>query len=165
MPGKQKVATEPDVFDVLRAAPRSTVEEVAEALGVARSTAHKRLAAAVAEGKVQRHAGGREGRRRLPDRYTAIEAPQAAEAASRKADPSAGAQEGGSTRLRPGELDGLVLAHIAANTDDAPFSPTALAKALARSGGAVANCLERLADRGELTRVGERPRRYGTKAG
>ncbi|MBS1892635.1 MAG: helix-turn-helix domain-containing protein [Actinobacteria bacterium] len=165
MASKQKAATEPDVFDVLRAGPRSTLEEVAEALGVARSTAHKRLAAAVAEGKVQRHAGGREGRRRLPDRYAAIEAPAAAEPAGHKADPTAGDQEGGSTRLRQGELDGLVLAHIAANSNEAPFSPTAIAKALARSGGAVANCLERLSDRGELARVGERPRRYRTKAG
>jgi hypothetical protein len=165
MPGKQKAATGPDVLDVLRAAPKSTVEEVAQAFGVARSTAHKRLAAAIADGTVQRHAGGREGRRRLPDRYTAIETPKAGDGPDPQAGSGTGPQESGSTRLRPGELDGLVLSYIAAHAEQAPFGPTAVAKALGRSSGAVGNCLERLAGRDEVTRVGERPRRYGPKAG
>jgi hypothetical protein len=80
---------------------------------------HRRLAASIAEGRVQRHAGGREGRRRLPEHYTAIE----------------------------------------------PFGPTAVARALGHSSGAVGTCLEQLAGRGEVTRVGGRPRRYGPKAG
>lgn len=154
-----------DVLDVLRSAPKSTVEELAEALGVARSTAHKRLAAAIAKGRVQRHAGGREGRRRLPDRYTAIEAAKVGDEPDRKPEPRPAAREGGAPRLRPGELDGLVLAHIAAHPEEAPFGPTAVARALGRSSGATGNCLERLARRGELTRVGEPPRRYGPKAG
>lgn len=163
--GKQHTE-KPDVVGVLEASPHSSVEEVAEALGVARSTAHKRLAAAIAEGKAQRHAGGREGRRRLPDRYTAIEGPQAGE-------DGAGDAKGGSerrseerpTRLRPGELDGLVLSYIADHRDEAPFGPTAVARALRRSSGAVGNCLERLSGHGEVSRVGEKPRRYGPKAG
>lgn len=48
-------------------------------------------------------------------------------------------------RLRPGELDGLVLAYLREHKDG-PFTATALAKGLGgRSAGAVANCLTRLA--------------------
>ncbi len=130
MASKQKAATEPDVLDILRSAPRSTVEEVAGALGVARSTAAKRLASAIAENRVQRHAGGRESRRRLPDRYTAVEVPRVADGGRGKAGPEHRTEKGRAPRLRPGELDGLVLAHIAAHTDEAPFGATAVAREL-----------------------------------
>lgn len=48
-------------------------------------------------------------------------------------------------RLRPGELDGLVLAYPREHRGDASLTATAIAKGLGgRSAGAVANCLSRL---------------------
>jgi len=44
-------------------------------------------------------------------------------------------------RLKPGELDGLVMAYLKRNADSAPHGPTAIARALNRSSGAVGNCL------------------------
>lgn len=83
MTRNEKAASERVVVEVLKDAPDLSVEEVAQVLGLARSTARKRLAAAIADGTVKRHAGGREGRRRLPDRYTVIEGPQEAAPPSR----------------------------------------------------------------------------------
>ena len=48
-------------------------------------------------------------------------------------------------RLRPGELDGLVLSYMCKNEKDLPVTPGTVAKAIGRSSGAVGNCLERLA--------------------
>jgi hypothetical protein len=48
-------------------------------------------------------------------------------------------------RLRPGELDGLVLAYMAEHEKDGPLSASAIGKEIDRSSGAVANCLARLA--------------------
>ncbi len=51
-----------------------------------------------------------------------------------------------SKRLRPGELDGLVLSYLCEHRKDGPLTATAIAKGLdGRSAGAVANCLARLA--------------------
>lgn len=47
-------------------------------------------------------------------------------------------------RLRPGELDGLVLAYLAEHKDDGPLTATAIGRGIERSAGAVANCLARL---------------------
>jgi hypothetical protein len=49
-------------------------------------------------------------------------------------------------RLRPGELDGLVLSYLCQHKQDGPLTATAVAKGLGgRSAGAVSNCLARLA--------------------
>lgn len=48
-------------------------------------------------------------------------------------------------RLRPGQLDGLVLSYLAAHKGDGPLTATAIGKGIGRSAGAVANCLARLA--------------------
>jgi hypothetical protein len=91
----------------------------------------------------RRSPGGREGGRRLPDRW------------------SLGLHDEQSPgRLRPGELDGLVLEFVKVHGKDAPLGVTAVAKALGRSAGAVGNCLTRLATAGQLEQVGEHPRRY-----
>ena len=47
-------------------------------------------------------------------------------------------------RLRPGELDGLVLSYLSKHEKDGPLTASAVAKGIERS-GAVANCLRRLA--------------------
>lgn len=66
-------------------------------------------------------------------------------------------------RLRPGELDGLVLSYMRKHADDAPLTATAIGKGLSRSPGAVANCLARLASAGKLRQAKRRPRAYALK--
>jgi hypothetical protein len=66
-------------------------------------------------------------------------------------------------RLRPGELDGLVLAYMAKHKDDAPLTATAIGKGLGRSAGAVANCLARLAKEQKVQQAKKRPRAYALR--
>lgn len=65
-------------------------------------------------------------------------------------------------RLRPGELDGLVIAHMGEHGEALPLGPGAIAKGIGRSSGAVGNCLERLAkaDSSPVRRATEKPRTY-----
>ncbi len=63
-------------------------------------------------------------------------------------------------RLRPGELDKLVLAYIRQHKDDGPLTASAVAKGIERSSGAVANCLERMAKAKVVRRVKKSPRTY-----
>ena len=63
-------------------------------------------------------------------------------------------------RLRPGELDGLVLAYLAEHEDDGPLTATAIGKEIGRSAGAVANCLGRLAKDKKVRQAKKRPRGY-----
>lgn len=60
----------------------------------------------------------------------------------------------------PWQLDGLVLDYMRKHATDEPLGPTAIAKGLGRSSGAVANCLARLASTKHVRKVSERPRRY-----
>ena len=46
-------------------------------------------------------------------------------------------------RLRPGELDGQVLAYMRKHRDDDPLTASAIGKGIGRSSGAIANCLAR----------------------
>lgn len=63
-------------------------------------------------------------------------------------------------RLRPGELDGLVLAYLR-DHDDGPLTATAIAKGLGgRSAGVVANCLVRLAKDKKVRQAKKAPRAY-----
>lgn len=63
-------------------------------------------------------------------------------------------------RLRPGELDGLVLAYLAEHKGNGPLTATAIGKGIGRSAGAVANCLGRLAKDKKVRQVKKRPRAY-----
>jgi DNA-binding IscR family transcriptional regulator len=63
-------------------------------------------------------------------------------------------------RLRPGELDGLVLAYMGKHAEDGPLSASAIAKGIGRSSGAVANCLARLAKQKTVRQAKGRPRAY-----
>ena len=69
-------------------------------------------------------------------------------------------EERSPARLRPGELDALVLEFVHSKGKDAPLGVTAIANALGRSAAAVGNCLARLAAAGRLEQVSDRPRRY-----
>lgn len=72
----------------------------------------------------------------------------------------------GTDRLRPGELDGLVVAYMRKMEADLPLGASAIAKGIGRSSGAVANCLERKAkeDDSPVRRAREKPRGYDLKA-
>lgn len=66
-------------------------------------------------------------------------------------------------RLRPGELDGLVLSYMCKNEKDLPMTPGTVAKAIGRSSGAVGNCLERLAKAKKARLAKKAPRAYDLK--
>ncbi len=150
------------VLAALGSGPASAAE-VAQAAGIGRSTATKALAALTAGGQVERSPGGRDGARRLPDRWSL---PATAE----DPDPSAGdgGESKGTTptplRLGKGELTGMVAAFLRNNPGE--HSPSAVAKALGgRSAGAVGNALGRLVASGDATQTSDRPRRYRAAAG
>ena len=64
-------------------------------------------------------------------------------------------------RLRPGQLDALVLAYLRKHKDDGPLTATAVAKGLGgRSAGAVSNCLGRLAKEKRVRQAKRKPRAY-----
>lgn len=65
-------------------------------------------------------------------------------------------------RLRPGELDGLVLSYLAEHKGG-PLTATAIAKGIERSAGAVSNCLARLAKDGKVRQAKKHPRAYVLK--
>jgi len=68
-------------------------------------------------------------------------------------------------RLGPGELDGLVLAHMRKHEDDGPLTASAIGKGIGRSSGAVANCLARLAQDKQIRQAKRKPRAYALKEG
>jgi hypothetical protein len=63
-------------------------------------------------------------------------------------------------RLRPGELDGLVLSYACKHHNQGPLTATAIGKGIDRSPGAVANCLKRLAKDKRVRQVKKTPRAY-----
>jgi hypothetical protein len=63
-------------------------------------------------------------------------------------------------RLRPGELDGRVLAYMRKRGGDGPLTASAIGKGIDRSAGAVANCLVRLANEKKVRQAKRRPHAY-----
>jgi hypothetical protein len=133
------------LLEVLAARPGSTTAELAAAAELSRSTAGKLLTTLATQGRVQRQPGGHQGGRRAPDRWTLPAAParptrdpHADPSASTAATPDeAGGPDGPPGRLGAGQLRQQVLATLAAQPGQA-LSPTAIAKTLGRSAGAVA---------------------------
>lgn len=138
--------------EALSAHPGATVAEVSGDIGLARSTTAKLLAQMEATGRASREPGTREGARRQPDRWTLAEEPAKGPAKSRHLADGKGI----AGRLGRGQLRDLVVEALGSGE----AGPTALAKRLGRSAGAVGNALERLQDLGLVTRTGEHPRRY-----
>ena len=167
----EKPASEQAILKALAANPEATVAEVAVAAGVGRSTASKVLARLASAGEAHRTEGGRVGARRLPDRFALAAAelaaktarPKAAVGAKSKAAVGAKSKTAGE-HLKPGQLDGLVLAFLKKNADSGPHGPTAVARALDRSSGAVGNCLVRLTKAKQVRQDNEKPRRYSLAA-
>jgi hypothetical protein len=62
-------------------------------------------------------------------------------------------------RLKPGELEGLVLTYLQEHPAE-PLGSGAVAKALQRSSGAVGNGLARLTRAKKVRQVNDKPRRY-----
>jgi DNA-binding MarR family transcriptional regulator len=153
-------SNEDKILEALRSGSGDTVAELAEAAGIGRSTAGKALGALEEAGRVRRTEGGRDGGRRLPDRFEVVVA-TAAPAGTQAQAEGTPAEGGTASRLGSGALRALVLADLAGRGE--PVSPTAIAKALGRSGGAVSNALERLVAEGAAERVNDHPRRYVPK--
>lgn len=160
---------------VLAARPGATAAELAEMTGIGRSTAAKALAVLEQDGAARRIVGGREGGRRLPDRWHPVDADTAvSETAGSEEDERAPASEGGgataagpveagASRLGKGALRSLVFDYLSAHAGPDGLGPTAIAKGIAgRSSGAVGNALQRLEADGRVQLVSESPRRYRT---
>jgi predicted ArsR family transcriptional regulator len=135
-----KANADRSILEALTEKPGSTATEIAQAIDLSRSTVGKQLAALERDGMVTRTAGARDGGRRGPDRWSKATI----------------------DRLRPGQLDDLVMNHV--RSLDEPVGPVAVARALGRSSGAVANCLNRRAKAGDLKQVTDQPRRYEVSA-
>lgn len=145
----------------LSAQPGATAADLAATAGLGRSTASKTLARLEQAGEVRRSEGGRDGARRLPDRWALTSgepepdaAPDGSTTLAEDAKPASNEE-----RLKPGELDGLILDYLEKNTAQ-PVGPSAVAKALRRSSGAVGNGLARLTRAKKVRQVNDRPRRY-----
>jgi hypothetical protein len=63
-------------------------------------------------------------------------------------------------RLRPGQLDGLVLGYLKKHKGELPITPTRVAQGIKRSSGAVGNCLGRLEKEEKVRMTDKKPRRY-----
>jgi predicted transcriptional regulator len=141
--------------------PAATATELAQAAGIGRSTAAKLLATLVDQGRVLRQPGGHQEGRRAADRWTL---PTPGPTQDPGAPPTAPTQQAEpspteSGRLGAGQLRQLVLGCLAERPGQA-LSPTAIAKTLDRSAGAVANALRVLAGQGAVTQTQPKPRRY-----
>lgn len=169
MPKTTAPPTPDAVLAALAGRPGTAAAELAAAASLGRSTVTKTLAQLEAQGKVRRAPGGRDGARRLPDRWDLTAASESTEP---PADPSATpppeaavpeAAGSAGARLAKGHLRAMVLEHLRARPGQA-LSPTAIAKELGRSSGAIANALGRLTEAGEVSEVSKAPRRYAVPA-
>lgn len=68
-------------------------------------------------------------------------------------------------KLRPGQLDGLVLGYMKKHKNELPLTPTRVAHGIERSSGAVGNCLARLDKAGEVKLANKKPREYDLTGG
>lgn len=152
------------VTAALAAHPESSAAELAEAAGIGGSTASKYLAALERDGVAVRRPGGREGGRRIADRWALADTVASTELGG---EPDTAVTEGAPTthdegsapRLHKGELSTLVLDYLKDHSTDA-IGPSAIGKALGRSSGAVANACQRLEASGSLRLVSDSLRRY-----
>jgi hypothetical protein len=126
------------ILEVLKVESQASVAQIAVSAGVGRSTAGKLLAQLESDGEVRRTGGGRDGKRRLPDLWSLA----GKQSAAKPASSTPGKPAGDADRLKPGQLDGLVLAYLKKNAPSGPHGPTTIANALEHSSGAVGNCLK-----------------------
>src|ERR1700694_163651 len=147
------------ILEVLKVEPQASVAQIAVSAGVGRSTAGKLLAQLESDREVRRTEGGRNGKRRLPDLWSLVDQQPASSGAQAKpASATDGKPSGDADRLKPGQLEPLVLAYLKTNAESGPHGPTTVAKALERSSGAVGNCLVRLTAANKVMQVSDKPR-------
>ncbi|HVE45124.1 MAG TPA: helix-turn-helix domain-containing protein [Acidimicrobiales bacterium] len=143
------------VYEALVQNPDSTPAALAEATGLVRATVSRALVVLEEEARAARRPSPKSGRRgRQPDRWSAMDNPTG-EHSSAQLPAAAG-------RLAKGELRSLVLDHVRSRPDR-EMTPGAIAKALGRSPGAVANALVRLTTDNEVVEMPGAPRRYRWK--
>ena len=157
------------LLDALVGRPDTTAAELAEAVGIGRSTTSKLLAALATQGRVLRRPGGYQRGRRTPDHWTLITTTDrtrdtTSTSTATAATPTTQAADPDRTRPAPqrlgaGQLRDLVEACLAQRPNQA-LSATAVAKTLDRSAGAVANALQVLAGQGRVVQAHTKPRRY-----
>jgi predicted ArsR family transcriptional regulator len=145
----QKKSTDERILDYLKKKGTATVDEIAAALAVGRTSVRKYLAGLRVDKKVERNPGGREGRRKLPDVFSL---------SGGSSNPKSGGSK--NRRLAPGDLDELVLGYMRRHKDEAPHTASAIAKGIERSSGAVANCLGRQEKQKKVRLVKPKPREY-----
>ena len=107
-----KLTSEEAVIKALAPQGELTSAEIATAAGLGRSTVTKALGALEREGMTRRNPSGRKGRHRLPDRWSVASDDKPAAAGS------------SAQRLRPGQLDGLVLDFVNGQGKDAVVGAT-----------------------------------------
>jgi DNA-binding MarR family transcriptional regulator len=146
----QQISTE-TITQALADHPEVTVADLAEVLGIGQSTAAKHLATLEVAGTARREPGGRDGGRRVADRWSAT--------ASAADDAANDGPVRSTDRLARGELGTLVRAYLAARPGE-DHGSTQIGKALGRSQGAVSNALARLEVAGDAQLVSASPRRY-----
>ena len=146
----QQISTE-TITQALADHPEVTVADLAEVLGIGQSTAAKHLATLEVAGTARREPGGRDGGRRVADRWSAT--------ASAPDDAANDGPVRSTDRLARGELGTLVRAYLAARPGE-DHGSTQIGKALGRSQGAVSNALARLEVAGDAQLVSASPRRY-----
>jgi len=150
----EKKPIDQQIVDSLKEKGTGTVDEIASAVKIGRTSARKYLAGLTVDKTVERESGGRDGRRKLPDVFSLPGKKRAGKATKAT---SAKSKNG---RLGPGELDGLVLGYMRKHKEDSPHTPSAISKAIKRSSGAVANSLGRLEKQEEVRLVKPKPREY-----
>jgi DNA-binding MarR family transcriptional regulator len=158
MPATTSTTTTDTVLEALEEQPDATTAELAAAAELGRSTVGKALAALEHDGRVRRTPGGQDGGRRRPDRWTTPPPPPPAPSEV-ETEAHDGDTQPDTSRLRKGQLRALVLEHLQQHAD-VEHSPTAVAKTLGRSAGAVSNALDRLAADGSVVQTNHKPRRF-----
>lgn len=147
----KRSSAEQTVLNVLSVHAEATVAEIAATGKLGPSTVSKALVKLESTRKVKRSKGGPKGASHLPDRWRLTRPATCKRTRQTTAD-----------RLRPGQLDGLVLDYMRTHASHESLGPTAIARGLGRSAGAVGNCLKRLVAGGQVSQTGEYPRRYTT---
>ncbi|HWA54041.1 MAG TPA: FaeA/PapI family transcriptional regulator [Solirubrobacterales bacterium] len=156
----EKQSTDERIIEFLSEKGTATVDEICDALKIGRTSVRKYLAGLTVDKKVNREAGGREGRRKLPDVFSL---PGKKKAAGKRGESSSAKSKDG--RLGPGQLDKLVLDYMRKHKADSPHTASAIGKGIKRSSGAVANCLERQVKAETVRLVKPKPREYALAEG
>jgi biotin operon repressor len=147
-----------------------SVEQLAAATGLGKSTVAKALTRLETTGLAARTRGAGTGRHRQPDQWTPAPAAGTPRRRTTHAATASPAQTGpqpagernpvtGTVKLRSGELTQLVAEHFA-NHPGTSLTSGEVGRALGRSGGAVRNAADKLTGEGVLRLLDGVPRRY-----